>query len=467
MNGKLTKDKSEMTIDNNQILELLKEGQAVTAEEIEKILDKAEKFEGLTPVEVSALLNVEDKIIIDRIFKIAGSIKKHIYGDRVVLFATLYISNYGVNKCEYCGFSHDNNFARKKLNKEELIEEVKVLEKMGHKRLALEFGEDPINSDIDYIIDCIKTIYDVKMDSGEIRRVNVNIASTSVEEFKKLRDAEIGTYILFQETYHKETYEKIHLAGPKKNYQYHLSAFDRAMEAGIEDVGGGVLFGFYDYKYELLGLMLHNQHLEDRFGVGFHTISVPRLKNAEGSTNSKYDYILTDEEFIKLVAILRIAVPYTGLILSTRESQEMRKILIDKGISQVSAGSSVEVGGYSKREQNINQFELADNRKHSEIVDWLLDENLIPSYCTACYRQGRVGDRFMELARTGDIKNVCLPNALLTLKEYALSYGDEELNEKVDRVIQGRIKDILNPKVQVLTGEYLERMKNGERDLFL
>ncbi len=338
---------------------------------------------------------------------------------------------------------------------------------MGHKRLALEFGEDPVNCDINYILDCIRTIYSVKSNTGEIRRVNLNIAATTIEDYKKLKAEEIGTYILFQETYHKETYEKIHLAGPKKNFQYHLSAFDRAMEAGIEDVGAGVLFGFYDYKYEVLGLMLHNEHLEKRFGVGFHTISVPRLKHAEGTDSLKYEYILNDDEFVKLVAILRIAVPYTGLIVSTRESAEMRKILVDKGITQLSAGSSVEVGGYSKREHELSQFTLEDTRSHEEISNWLLDEDLVPSYCTACYRQGRVGDRFMQLAKTGDIKNVCLPNGLLTLKEYALDYGDSAFNAKVDKVIEKRIDDILNPKVKDLTKDYLERLKKGERDLFL
>ncbi len=460
-------ENKDFEIDNNFLLEVLEKGKEFSEEEINVILDKAENFNGLTPIEVSALLNVKEEKHLDRIFNIAGKIKKQIYGDRVVMFAPLYISDYCVNQCEYCGFNHDNDFKRTKLNKKELITEVEILEKMGHKRLALEFGEDPVNCDINYILDCIKTIYGVKSKTGEIRRVNLNIAATTVEDYKKLKDVEIGTYILFQETYHKETYEKIHLAGPKKNYQYHLSAFDRAMEAGIEDVGAGVLFGFYDYKYEVLGLMLHNEHLEKRFGVGFHTISVPRLKHAEGTDSLKYEHILTDDEFVKLVAILRIAVPYTGLIVSTRESAEMRKILVDKGITQLSAGSSVEVGGYSKREHELSQFTLEDTRSHSEISNWLLDEDLVPSYCTACYRQGRVGDRFMQLAKTGDIKNVCLPNGLLTLKEYALDYGDAKFNDKVDKVIEKRLNDIINPKVKNLTVEYLDRMRKGERDLFL
>ncbi len=456
-----------MVIDDNYIKTALEDGSKLTETQIETILEKAANLKGLTPTEVAGLLNVNDKKTLDKIFEIAGKIKKEIYGDRVVMFAPLYISDYCVNKCEYCSFSYDNNFERKKLNKQELIDEVVALEKMGHKRLALEFGEDKTNANIDYIVDCIKTIYGVKFDSGEIRRANVNIAATTVEEYKKLKEVEIGTYILFQETYHKETYERIHVAGPKKNYDNHLTAFDRAMDAGIEDVGGGILFGFYDYKYEVLGLMLHNQHLEEKYGVGFHTISVPRLKSATGSDNEKYEYILTDDEFVKLVAILRLAVPYTGLIVSTRESAEMRRTLINKGISQISSGSSVEVGGYSKRIKNVSQFELDDNRSHEEILDWLLEENLVPSFCTACYRQGRVGDRFMQLAKTGDIKNVCLPNGLLTLKEYSLDYGDEKLVKKVDNIIESRIPDIENEKVRKLTIEYLDRMNKGERDLFL
>ncbi len=456
-----------MEINDEFIKSSLEAGSKLSETEINLIIDKAANFKGLTPMEVAGLLNVNDKKTLDRIFEVAGKIKKEIYGDRVVMFAPLYISDYCVNKCEYCSFSYDNDFQRKKLNKQELIDEVVVLEKMGHKRLALEFGEDKNNANIDYIVDCIKTIYSVKFESGAIRRANVNIAATTVEEYKKLKDVEIGTYILFQETYHKETYERIHIAGPKKNFEYHLTAFDRAMDAGIEDVGGGVLFGFYDYKYEVLGLMLHNQHLEEKYGVGFHTISVPRLKKAIGAENSKYEYILTDEEFIKLVAILRLAVPYTGLIVSTRETAEMRRTLINKGVSQISSGSSVEVGGYSKRKDVKSQFEKEDSRSHEEILNWLLEENLVPSFCTACYRQGRVGDRFMQLAKTGDIKNVCLPNGLLTLKEYSLDYGDEELIQKVNKIIESRLVDIENDKVRNLTVEYLERMRQGERDLFL
>lgn len=454
-------------IDNDFIDNILSEAKNVSSDEVSKILDKAESFQGLTTDEVAVLLMNEDKAVLNRIFDIAGKIKKHIYGDRVVMFAPLYVSDYCVNKCEYCGFNNENEFPRRKLTMNEIEKEVRILEEMGHKRLALEAGEDPVNCSIDYVLDCIKTIYNMKFDNGEIRRINVNIAGTTVENYKKLYDADIGTYVLFQETYHKDTYEKIHIAGPKANYKYHLEAFDRAMEAGIEDVGGGVLFGFYDYKFEVISLMLHNQHLEDKFGVGFHTISVPRLCPAEGMDTSKYKYMLDDETFIRLVAILRLAVPYTGIILSTRESEEMRKELINKGVSQVSGGSSVVVGGYSKREEKGNQFEVEDNRTPQEIIKWLMSEELVPSFCTACYRQGRTGDRFMQLAKTGNIKNVCLPNGLLTLKEYSMDYGDDEFKALAKDIINKKINDIENEKVKTLTKEYLERIEKGERDLFL
>ncbi len=454
-------------VDEKFIGDILEDAKNANLEEVNKILDKAESFQGLNTQEVATLLMNNDKNVLNRIFDIAGKIKKHIYGDRVVMFAPLYVSDYCVNKCEYCGFNNENEFPRRKLTMSEIENEVRILEEMGHKRLALEAGEDPVNCSIDYILDCIKTIYNMKFENGEIRRINVNIAGTTTENYKKLFDADIGTYVLFQETYHKETYERIHIAGPKANFSYHLEAFDRAMEAGIEDVGAGVLFGFFDYKFEVIGLMLHNQHLEDKFGVGFHTISVPRLCPAEGMDASNYEHMLTDEEFIRLVAILRLAVPYTGIILSTRESEEMRKELINKGVSQVSGGSSVVVGGYSKREDKGNQFEVEDNRTPQEIIKWLMSENLVPSFCTACYRQGRTGDRFMQLAKTGNIKNVCLPNGLLTLQEYAMDYGDEEFRNLASNIINSKINDIENEKVLNLTKEYIERIKKGERDLFL
>lgn len=435
--------------------------------EINKILDKAENFLGLTPEDVAKLLWCDNDTVWERIFSIAGKIKQEIYGDRIVMFAPIYVSDYCVNNCKYCGFSVKNKFDRKKLTQEELKEEILQLEKMGHKRLALEAGEDPINCDMDYVLECIKTIYGMKTKNGEIRRINVNVAAQSVENFKRLKDADIGTYILFQETYHRPTYEEMHISGPKSNYDFHTLAFDRAMEAGIDDVGGGVLFGLHDYKFEVLSLMLHNKHLEDKFGVGFHTISVPRLCSADGSPLDGYDNLVDDATFNKIVAILRIAVPFTGIIMSTRESKDMRKTLLSLGVSQVSGGSSVEVGGYSKDTKKGKQFEVSDERPISEIAEWLVDEDMIPSFCTACYRSGRTGDRFMQLAKTGNIKNVCLPNALITLKEYALDYSDERLCNKIDNLINNKINDIENEKVRKLTKDNLKKLEQGERDLFL
>ncbi len=453
-------------VDNEYIYKLLEDAKTVSNEEIEKILEKAERLEGLNHQEISKLLMITDKSHQERIMTIAGKIKKDVYGDRVVMFAPLYVSDYCVNKCTYCGFNCESKNDRKRLTMDEVREEVAILESVGHKRLALEAGEDPVNCPLSYILDVIKTIYDMKFDNGEIRRVNVNIAATTVEEYKKLKDAEIGTYILFQETYHKDSYEKYHLGGPKKNYDYHTEAFDRAMEAGIDDVGGGVLFGFYDYKFEILAMMMHTEHLEKKYGHGFHTISVPRMCKVDG-VDSTYEHAVDDDTFKKIVALLRIAVPYTGLIISTRESADMRKDLINAGISQVSAGSSVEVYGYSKKENNSAQFSVNDERTPQEILKWLMSEELVPSFCTACYRQGRTGDRFIELAKSGNIKNVCLPNGLITLKEYALDYGDEEFTEIVDKLISAKINDIGSEKVKELVKENLIKLEQGIRDLYL
>lgn len=457
-----------MFIDDQYINDLLKEAEQTTPEEIGLILDNASRFEGLSHREVAALLVNDQPEHLQRVFAIAGAIKDHIYGNRIVMFAPLYVSDYCVNRCKYCGYHRDNDFPRRQLSMDEIREEVKILEKMGHKRLALEAGEDPKHCGIDYILETIRTIYDMKFEHGEIRRVNVNIAATTVENYQQLKDAGIGTYILFQETYHRPTYENVHVSGPKANYEYHLTAFDRAMKAGIEDVGGGVLFGLYDPYYEVLGLMLHNEHLEREFGVGFHTISVPRLCHAEGADYQEaFSQPVDDETFKKIVAILRLAVPFTGMIVSTRESAEMRRQLIRIGISQVSAGSSVEVGGYSAREHNSAQFEVADNRSALEIISWLLDEGLVPSFCTACYRQGRTGDRFMALAKSGNIKHICQPNALMTLYEYMLDYGDASLKAKTERRLAEDIERIGNPKIKQLVTDNLVRMKAGDRDLYL
>lgn len=456
-------------IDHGTIYNLLEEGKKATKKEIRDILDKAKRELGLSYRDIAVLLQLEDEEEMKEIFKIAGKIKKKIYGNRIVIFAPLYLSDFCVNNCVYCGYRKENDFNRRKLTKMEIQDEVKLLEKMGHKRLAIEAGEDPANCSIDYILESIKTIYSTQSDNGAIRRVNVNIASTTVENYKKLKEAGIGTYILFQETYHKPTYEKMHLRGPKSNYEYHLTAFDRAMEAGIDDVGAGILFGLYDYKFEVLALMMHNDYLDNKYGVGFHTISVPRIKKAEGMELSLFPYITTDEEFKKIVAIIRLAVPYTGIILSTRETHEMRKEVIEYGVSQISAGSSTGVGGYKESEEKKNkaQFQVSDNRKPFEVINELIDEGHIPSYCTACYRIGRTGDRFMKLAKSGEIQNVCGPNALMTLLEYSLDYGDKDLQEIINNMLDKEIKMIERKDIRNMVLEKINKMKNGERDLYL
>lgn len=454
-------------IDDRYIYELLDNAKNATPEKINEILDRAEAFQGLAPDDVAVLLSTEEQRYWDRIFDIAGKIKAHIYGDRIVMFAPLYVSDYCVNKCLYCGFNCGQTFERRRLTMEEIRQEVEILEKMGHKRLALEAGEDPVNCPIQYILDCLETIYDMKCNNGEIRRVNVNIAATDVENYKLLKEAGIGTYILFQETYHRQTYERLHITGPKADYLYHTLAFDRAMEAGIDDVGGGVLFGLHDPKYEVLGLMLHNAHLEENFGVGFHTISVPRVCNAAGIDEIVFQHAVDDQTFQRIVAIIRLAVPFTGIIISTRETAEMRKALISIGVSQISGGSTVEVGGYALRENSSAQFTVADERCAQDIIYWLMEEDLVPSFCTACYRKGRTGDRFMDLAKSGNIKNVCLPNALLTLKEYSLDYGTEDFQMKADELIRRKIKGIENEAVSRQVTDSLRKLETGERDLYM
>jgi len=352
------------------------------------------------------------------------------------------------------------------------VQEVKILESMGHKRIALEAGEDPVNCDIDYILDAIKTIYSIKFENGSIRRINVNIAATTVENYKKLKEAEIGTYILFQETYHRETYKAMHPKGPKHDYDYHTTAFDRAMEAGIDDVGAGVLFGLYDYKFEVLAMLYHALHLEKKFGCGPHTISVPRLKPAEGMNLADYPHILTDDQFKKIVAILRLAVPYTGIILSTRETAAIRDEVIHYGVSQVSAGSCTGVGGYRNEYEthescNTAQFNVEDHRSPDEVIQSLCSSGYIPSYCTACYRQGRTGDRFMQLAKTGNIHNVCQPNAIMTFQEYLLDYASEDTKKAGEETIKKHLNEIDNEQVRKLTEERLEEIKRGKRDLYL
>ncbi len=449
-------------INDKEIFDILNDTKSPTTEEVDLVLAKSRRDEKLDIRDIAILLNCDDENL-DKIFEQAGKIKERIYGKRVVTFAPLYITNHCVNNCTYCGYKRDNKFNRVKLTMEEIAEEAKALEKLGHKRIALEAGEDPVNAPIDYIIDSIKTIYS----SSSIRRINVNIAATTVENYKKLHDAEIGTYILFQETYHRETYEMVHPKSLKGDYEFHTDSFDRAMEAGIDDVGAGVLFGLFDYKYEVLALMMHNDYLDEKNGVGFHTISVPRIKKAEGMTLEDYKYIISDEQFKRVVTVLRIAVPYTGIILSTRESGEMRSELLKHGVSQVSSGSSTDVGGYKKTAGTKPQFQLNDERTVLEVMKDLVNDGYIPSFCTACYRSGRTGDRFMSLAKSGQIGNVCEPNALMTLMEYIIDFGDEEFKEKGFKYIENSIEHLRNNELRDILKEQLEKIKNGERDVYL
>lgn len=458
-----------MFIDHKYIEEVLESSKNATKEEIQEVLNRAKKSKGLSHKDIAILLETDNEEQLSEMYKIAGEIKESIYGKRIVMFAPLYVSDYCVNNCVYCGYKNCNTFKRRKLTQEEVAQEVKILEKMGHKRLALELGEDPVNAPIEYVLECLDTIYKTQNRNGEIRRVNVNIAATTVENYKKLKDANIGTYILFQETYHKPTYEAMHPKSLKGDYNYHLTAFDRAMEVGVDDVGAGVLFGLSDPKFEVLGLMMHNEHLEKKFGVGFHTISMPRIKPAEGMTLENFPNILTDEMFKKLVAIIRIAVPFTGLIMSTRETAEIRREVLKYGVSQVSAGSSTGVGGYTEREKggSIEQFITSDSRSTLEVLKGLLDDGYIPSYCTACYRKGRTGERFMKLAKSGEIQNVCEPNAMMTLMEFALDYGDKEILEKAEALVKKESERIKRDDIKILLKNNIEKLKKGERDLYL
>jgi len=464
------------------IEDLLKNAEFADNAKIKLTLDKAEKGEQLSHSDVASLLKTTRPEHIQKIFEIAGNIKKRIYGNRIVMFAPLYVSDYCVNRCAYCSFNTGHNYKRRKLTMDEVREEVKLLEIMGHKRLAIEAGESEDECPIDYITECIKTIYDMKFENGEIRRVNVNIAATTTENYRKLKSAGIGTYILFQETYHEPTYNRVHTAGPKKDFTYHLTAFDRAQEAGIDDVGGGVLFGLGDPYFDVMGLLLHNEHLEKKFNVGFHTISVPRLCPASGMNINDFPNLVDDDTFAKITAVIRIAVPFTGMILSTRENHEMRKKLLRIGISQISAGSSTEVGGYSKRAKNENtkegaesshdtlsaQFLVNDERSATSIISELMDDGYLPSFCTACYRGGRTGDRFMSLAKSGQIGNVCLPNALMTLCEYAFDYGDDTFREKANAIIQKEINNINNDKIKAKIAGNIDKIQKGEgRDFYI
>lgn len=433
---------------------------------VEALLEKAAKCDGLTHREAAVLLECDDPELTERIFQLAKEIKQRFYGNRIVMFAPLYLSNYCVNGCVYCPYHAKNKtIARRKLTQQEIEREVVALQDMGHKRLALEAGEDPRHNPIEYILESIRTIYGIHHKNGAIRRVNVNIAATTVENYRRLRDAGIGTYILFQETYHKEHYEELHPAGPKSNYAYHTEAMDRAMEAGIDDVGIGVLFGLNLYRYDFVGLLMHAEHLEAKFGVGPHTISVPRICPADDISTEDFPDAVSDEMFERLVAVIRISVPYTGMIISTRESEAVRRRVLELGVSQISGGSRTSVGGYADGQpEHTEQFDVNDHRSLDEIVGWLLDLGHIPSFCTACYREGRTGDRFMSLVKSGQIANCCAPNALMTLQEYLEDYASPETKEKGIREIAKAIEHIPNPKIKAIATKRLEEIRQGLRD---
>jgi 2-iminoacetate synthase len=457
-------------IDHEEILETLAYAEAnkKNAALIDGILEKAKLRKGLSHREAAVLLDCELEDRNREIYALAEQIKKDFYGNRIVLFAPLYLSNYCVNGCVYCPYHLKNkHIARKKLTQEEVAREVTALQDMGHKRLALEAGEDPVNNPIEYILECIQTIYGIKHKNGAIRRVNVNIAATTVENYKKLKEAGIGTYILFQETYHKESYEKLHPTGPKHDYAYHTEAMDRAMEGGIDDVGLGVLFGLELYRYEFAGLLMHSEHLEAVHGVGPHTISVPRIKRADDIDPGVFDNGIDDEVFAKLVACIRVSVPYTGMIISTRESKACREKVLHYGVSQISGASRTSVGGYCEPEpenESSEQFDVSDKRTLDEVVKWLMELGYIPSFCTACYREGRTGDRFMSLCKSGQILNCCHPNALMTLKEYLEDYASPETKEIGEKLIDAEIGNIPKEKVRQIVRENLKGIETGSRD---
>ncbi len=461
--------KAEEFIDHQEILDTLAYADANknNVALIDEILNKARERKGLSHREASVLLACDIPEKVQELYALAEQIKKDFYGNRIVIFAPLYLSNYCVNGCLYCPYHQKNkHIPRKKLTQEEVEKEVIALQDMGHKRLAIETGEDPVNCPIEYVLDCIHTIYSIKHKNGAIRRVNVNIAATTVENYRKLKEAGIGTYVLFQETYHKESYEHLHPTGPKSNYCYHTEAMDRAMEGGIDDVGLGVLFGLELYRYEFAGLLMHAEHLEAVHGVGPHTISVPRVKHADDIDPDEFDNGIDDETFLKICACIRVAVPYTGMIMSTRENQSVRERALHLGISQVSGGSRTSVGGYTEEERphDTEQFDVSDNRTLDEVVKWLMELGYIPSFCTACYREGRTGDRFMSLCKAGQIQNCCHPNALMTLKEYLMDYAAPETKAIGEQLIQAELGNIPKDKVREICKDHLEKIEQGTRD---
>ena len=434
---------------------------------IDQILTKARERKGLSHREAAVLVDCELEVKNQEIDALAEQIKKDFYGNRIVLFAPLYLSNYCINGCTYCPYHMKNkHIARKKLTQEEIRREVIALQDMGHKRLALEAGEDPVHNTMDYYLDCINTIYGIKHKNGAIRRVNINIAATTVDNYRLLKEAGIGTYILFQETYHKESYLELHPTGPKHDYDYHTTAMDRAMEGGIDDVGVGVLFGLDKYRYEFAGLLMHAEHLEAAFGVGPHTISVPRLRNADDIDASSFTNGIDDDTFAKIVACIRIAVPYTGMIISTRESQKTRERVLHLGISQISGGSKTSVGGYCEPEPEdakSEQFDVIDNRTLDEVVRWLMEMDYLPSFCTACYREGRTGDRFMSLCKSGQIQNCCHPNALMTLDEYLMDYASPATKAIGDKLIDREVLNVPNEKARSVVLDNLKLIRENNR----
>ncbi len=461
--------KAEEFINDEEIMATLKyaDENKDNIDLVDKIIEKAKMRKGIDHREASVLLACDNPEKIKEIYSLARQIKKDFYGDRIVMFAPLYLSNYCVNGCLYCPYHAKNkHICRKKLSQEEVKNEVIALQDMGHKRLAIEAGEDPVNNPIEYILECIDTIYSIKHKNGAIRRVNVNIAATTVENYRKLKDAGIGTYILFQETYNKTSYEHLHPTGPKHNYDYHTEAMDRAMEGGIDDVGIGVLFGLELYRYELAGILMHAEHLEAVHSVGPHTISVPRIKKADDIDPDQFDNGIDDETFEKIVAIIRIAVPYTGMIISTRESKKVREKVLELGISQISGGSRTSVGGYvepEEEDENSAQFDVSDQRSLDEVVKWLMELGYIPSFCTACYREGRTGDRFMALCKSGQIQNCCHPNALMTLEEYLMDYAGEDTRKIGNELIQKELLKIPNEKVRKIAQEHINDIANNNK----
>ena len=457
INDEEIQDSLEYAVKNKDNMEL-----------IGQILHKAAAMKGISHREAAVLLESDSKEVEERIFTLAKEIKQKFYGNRIVMFAPLYLSNYCINGCTYCPYHAKNrHIPRKKLTQEEIRREVIALQDMGHKRLALEAGEDPKNNPLEYILESIRTIYGIKHKNGAIRRVNVNIAATTVEDYRKLKEAGIGTYILFQETYNKKSYEQLHPSGPKSNYAYHTEAMDRAMDGGIDDVGIGVLFGLNMYRYDCVGLLMHAEHLEAYKGVGPHTISVPRICPADDIDVADFSNAIPDPVFEKIVALIRISVPYTGMIISTRESQKVRERVLQLGISQISGGSRTSVGGYVEKEaeeESSAQFDVSDTRSLDEVVNWLISMGFIPSFCTACYREGRTGDRFMSLLKSGQIANCCQPNALMTLKEYLEDYASPDTKEKGETLIEKELGNVLSDKVREIAKARLKEIESGRRD---